>query len=274
LRSLIANGTVTWNAYAGGELESETKQDTSSGPGWTTILTGVWRDRHGVADNRFRYHRIAQWPHWMRRLKDFAPKAWVGSLCDWPEIHTFIVNGSRAGDAEFLDYAFLPTTMDPTGKHLDYAKCDAEITKQAAAQLKDGNPDALFVYFGNLDETGHAVSHPDGRFSADNEHYCLALAHIDGRIGQVLAALNARPNRAQEDWLVLATTDHGGRGKSHGGQSPEERTIWMIASGGAFPKGRVVEGPVPQTAIAPTAFKHLGIPARDEWGWPAPFSAE
>src|SRR4051812_45446325 len=27
--------------------------DSSSGPGWSTVATGVWPDRHGVRDNSF-----------------------------------------------------------------------------------------------------------------------------------------------------------------------------------------------------------------------------
>jgi hypothetical protein len=84
----------------------------------------------------------------------------------------------------------------------------------------------------------------------------------------VLTALRARPKYADEKWLILATTDHGGRGKNHGGQTPEERTIWMIASGGDAPRGVVLPGPVPQTAIVPTAFLHLGLTAPAEWTTP------
>jgi hypothetical protein len=66
---------------------------------------------------------------------------------------------------------------------------------------------------------------------------------------------------------VLATTDHGGRGTSHGGQSPEERTIWMLASGGKAPRGAIESAAVAQTAIPATIFAHLGVPAKPEWGW-------
>jgi predicted AlkP superfamily pyrophosphatase or phosphodiesterase len=268
LKSLIATGAVTWNAFAGGLQEGESQQETSSGPGWTTILTGVWRDRHGVADNRFRFHRIAQWPHWMKRIKDHAPKAWMGSLCDWPEIHQFIVASSRtSGGPDFLNFEFLTTTKDATGKHIDYDKCDSEITERAVEQLRTADPDVLFVYFGNLDETGHGVAHKEGKFSPDNEPYCAALAQVDEKLGKVLAAMKARPKFAEENWLVLATTDHGGRDTKHGGQTPEERTIWMIANGGEVPKGAVIEKQVPQTAVAPTVFRHLGIPIGAEWGW-------
>lgn len=30
------------------------ENDTISGPGWSTILTGVWADKHGVNDNSFK----------------------------------------------------------------------------------------------------------------------------------------------------------------------------------------------------------------------------
>jgi hypothetical protein len=270
LKSLIQTGAVTWNAYAGGVLEGESQQETSSGPGWTTILTGVWRDRHGVADNRFRFHRIALWPHWMKRVKDFAPKAWTGSLCDWPEIHQYIVGASQTnGGPAFLNHEFFATTMTADGKHVDYDQCDVEITDRAVEQLRNADPDVLFVYFGNVDETGHGVAHKEGQFSPENEPYCAALAHVDERLGKVLAAMRARPKYAEENWLVLATTDHGGRETKHGGQTPEERTIWMIANGGAVPKGVVIEKQVPQTAVAPTVFRHLGIPVKSEWGWEA-----
>jgi hypothetical protein len=275
LAKLIKDGTVTWNAFAGGILDADSQQDTSSGTGWSTILTGVWRDRHGVADNRFRFHRLAQNPHLFRRIKDRAPSAWLGSLVDWPEIHQFIVGASKVPGAGFLAEEFLPQIKTEDGKHIDYEKCDAEIEKRAVELLRSQDPDALFVYFGHLDEVGHGVAHKEGRFSAENVPYAAALAQIDGRIGSLLNAIQTRPKYAEEDWLILASTDHGGRETKHGGQSVEERTIWIIAQGGAAPKNHVVEGPVPQTAIAPTVFQHLGVPIGPEWGWEAaPFALE
>jgi arylsulfatase A-like enzyme len=141
-------------------------------------------------------------------------------------------------------------------------------------QLKTANPDVLFVYFGNVDETGHGVAHPQGQFSPENEPYCASLAQVDTRVGQVLDALKARPKYSEENWLVLATTDHGGRETKHGNQTIEERTIWMVANGGTVQSGRVIEDLIPQTAIAPTVFRHLGIPVKAEWGWSEPFAVK
>jgi predicted AlkP superfamily pyrophosphatase or phosphodiesterase len=264
LKALIDGGTVTWNAFAGAEPNAQVPQDTVSGPGWTTILTGVWREKHGVADNRFRTHRIAAHPHLFRRLKTARPTAWVGSLVDWPEIHYHIAGESRTDGRAFLDYE-LTELPAPARRGTDYAELDVKIANQAVAQLRKANPDALFVYFGNVDETGHGVAHRDGRFSPDNEPYLSALAEVDALIGQVLAAVRARPQYAAEKWLILATTDHGGRGTNHGGQTPEERTIWMLANGPGVKASVVEPGPVPQTAIAPTVFQFLRLPLPPDW---------
>ncbi|HET6415506.1 MAG TPA: hypothetical protein VFG22_04370, partial [Polyangiales bacterium] len=53
LDDLVANGAVTYDAFAGGEPGTPTEQATFSGPGWSSILTGVWVDKHGVTDNSF-----------------------------------------------------------------------------------------------------------------------------------------------------------------------------------------------------------------------------
>jgi predicted AlkP superfamily pyrophosphatase or phosphodiesterase len=269
LAGLIAAGTVTWNAYTGGEPGGATQQQTSSGPGWTTVLTGVWRDQHGVADNRFRFHRIPENPHVFRRIKDACPTAWLASFCDWPEIHRSIVGASERPGQAFLD-CHHTRVPDPRRRGTDYAEFDAELTAIAAEKIRRENPDAVFMYFGNVDETGHGAADKDGRFSPDNEPYLAAIAQVDKYIGELLAALHARPRFAEEDWLILATTDHGGAGKTHGEQSAEERTIWMLASGGRAPRGKVIETATPQTAVAPTVLRHLDLPVPANWT--APFA--
>src|ERR1043166_9138122 len=84
LSSLAKAGCANWNVFAGGENGVVTEQATSSGPGWSSILTGVWRNRHGVRSNKFEEHRIADFPHFMRRIKDAKPSASCSSIADWP----------------------------------------------------------------------------------------------------------------------------------------------------------------------------------------------
>ena len=188
LGALMATGTVSWNAYTGGELNSETLQETSSGPGWTTILTGVWRDRHGVMDNRFRVQRIAEHPHVFRRLKDAVPSAWVASFCDWPEIHRNIVGASEKPGVSFVDFCYTLVSA-PARKGTDYEENDAKLTEMAVEKIRTENPDAIFMYFGNVDETGHGVAHQNGRFSPENAEYLASIAVVDGHVGSLVAAV-------------------------------------------------------------------------------------
>ena len=34
----------------------------------------------------------------------------------------------------------------------------------------------------------------------------------------------------EEDWLIIITTDHGGSGSDHGGQSSEEVNTWFAVN--------------------------------------------
>jgi len=78
------------------------------------------------------------------------------------------------------------------------------------------------------------------------------------RLERVAPALNTF---AAVDWLPLVTQTDGG----HGGDSPEETTIFYLASGPSASRGRPAEPPtivdVPVTALA-----HLGITLDPAWG--------
>lgn len=271
MKQLAGQGIFTTQLFAGGEVGGATEQATSSGPGWSTILTGVWRNKHRVKDNRFGGHRLAAFPHFMRRLKELKPGAWCASFCDWPEIHDFIADASRSEGAEFLNFKYT-APHDPRRKHQDWPLLDLAVRDAATAHLREADPDAMFVYFGQVDEIGHAVADPQGTFSPDNAPYLRGINTVDGLIGDLLAAIRKRPKFADERWLVLLTTDHGGRGTSHGGQSPEERTIWLLADASDLSR-TLAEGSIGQNAIAHLVFRHLQLAPQPAWNWePVSFS--
>ena len=257
-------GVFTRKFYAGGELGTASHQPTVSGPGWTSLLTGVWIERHGVKDNRFIGGRFQTYSHFMRRIKEVQPQAFCASFTDWPPIHDFIADGSRKGDAEFLDVKFT-CTPDAAHHYVDNPEKDIEVRDAALKTLSGSDPDAMFVYFGQVDEFGHGAIDSRASFSPDSMLYLNAISHVDSHIGELLRAMRARPRFVEEDWLVLVTTDHGGRGNKHGGDSDEERQIWLAAHGANLPKGKLLNEPTPQTALVPLMYSHLGIKPKPEW---------
>ena len=242
---LIQAGAVTWTAFVGGALSSAdpTHQATSSGPGWASILTGVWVDKHGVSDNSFQGNNLAAYPHFFAHVRNARPNANLASIVHWDPINTQLLD-PFAGLASFTQEL----------------SSDVATANAAVNYLTTSDPDALFVHFDDGDGAGHQHG-----FSPGVSQYMAEMTQLDAHIGTVIAALQARPNYATENWLVLATTDHGGRGTSHGGHSPSERQTWMLASGGATSNSTIDPGPG-MTAIARTALEHLGIAIQPAWG--------
>ena len=249
LDGLIAEGTVTYDAFAGGELGTPTEQGTWSGPGWSSILTGVWIDKHQVAFNNFLDPNFDEYPHFYARVRDLRPEAYLSSFVTWGPIHDEILASADA------DVAFSPDAPDS-------ASGDIAVTEAVVEHLGSESPDVVFVAFDEVDHQGHLEG-----FSPTVPQYVSALETVDSQIGQILDALRARPTYPTEDWLVLVTTDHGGLGQLHGAQSLEERTIFIITVGGAAETARVVSPGPGHTAVPPTVMQHLGLEIDPAWGW-------
>ena len=255
--ALMANGVITYDAYAGGELGGVTQQATWSGPGWSSLLTGVWRNKHGVNSNNFSSNNFINYPHFCRRIKEKVPTAYVSSIVQWGSINSIIFS-SMINGVNFMDHQV--TTADNS----------AAVGDAAVAHLANQDPDVLFLHFDDVDHAGHALG-----FSTDVPEYMSAIETVDTQIGRVVAALQARPDYAQEDWLIIVATDHGGHktndGKgNHGTQLSVDRKIFILVSGGASANGEVSTQSPGQPAVPATALRHLGIGIDPAWGWEEP----
>jgi predicted AlkP superfamily pyrophosphatase or phosphodiesterase len=248
LRSLIDGGALSVATNIVGTRED--KADTVSGPGWSNLLTGVWADKHGVLDNKFKSPHYQEFPHFFRHVKEVFPAAYTCSYCTWEPIEKLIL--SAADDSHF----FSAGSKDP-----QYQAADEKCAAKAAEVLNDGDPDVMFVYLGNVDETGHKKG-----FHPSVPEYMQALQAVDTQIGTILAALHERPRYQDENWLVLVSTDHGGRGTNHGGgrSQNEVNTVFLIVSGDAAIRGPI-EGRTDQVDVVATALAHLGVPLKLEW---------
>jgi len=198
LDSLIAESVYSYDAL--------TEEPTWSGVGWSAMLTGVWRNKHGVTDNSFTGNHFADYPHFMKRVEAFDPSLFTVSISHWAPINTQIVGGGG------IDLILSPPT-------------DSLVSVAAVDVLRNQNPDVIFLQFDDVDHAGHASG-----FSMNVPAYMAAIEAVDRFVGYIMAALKSRPNYAGEDWLIIGSTDHGGIGTSHGGASFVERNIFYFAS--------------------------------------------
>ncbi|MZQ83843.1 hypothetical protein GQF01_17160 [Paenibacillus sp. 5J-6] len=229
--ALTAGGAYSYNVQANSNY-------TWSGTGWSSILTGVWYDKHGVTDNSFSGKNFTQYPSLMQRVEQYNPALSTTSIVNWGAINDNIISGI---DSE---------TAVPT---------DDLVRDQTVSLMQNGNPDFTFIQFDDVDHAGHAYG-----FSTSVPQYINAIEQTDARIGAVVNAIQSRSTYAEEDWLILVTTDHGGTGTSHGGNSEQERSIFLILNGNSVAKGPIANTPN-QTDALVTAMKFLKVPINPAW---------
>lgn len=223
--------------------------DTISGPGWSSILCGVWADKHGVLNNEFTSPNYDEYPHFFTLLKRARPSATTATFSDWDMIDKHITR-----DADVRRH--FPTEV------IGYDAADVQIAKEAAKELRDGDATATFVYFGQVDENGHAHG-----FHPSVPEYIAAIERVDHYVGDLMRAIAARENSAKEDWLVLVTSDHGGAGTGHGGghDDPVVAVSFIIASGKSMNEV-AVDDDYGLVDVVPTGLRHLGVEMKPEWG--------
>jgi predicted AlkP superfamily pyrophosphatase or phosphodiesterase len=243
--ALIANGTFSDNA--------QTRPRTVSGPGWSSMLTGVWSDKHGVRSNDLSSNAFGTYPDFLTRLEQTDSSFNTFAVVDWAPLGKATSGGPLIGDG--IDVKIVFDGDSDAG----YPRADSQSVAAASAYLTFQNPDAAFVYLGNIDVVGHSTN----SLSAE---YLAAIETADAQVGELVAALKRRPSYAAEDWLILMSTDHGRRDDGgHGEPSLQERTIFYLASGPSATRG------VPQTApeivdVGVTALAHLGVIIDPAWG--------
>ena len=215
--ALIANGFYSPDALS--------NDITISGPAWSSILTGVWSDKHLVTGNGFSQDDFDTYPTLFTHLENYDPSLNTASICHWSPINNNIIQGAA-------DFSLNVST-------------DAQLSAETVNYLTNEDPDCMFIHFDEVDGAGHGNG-----FSVNVPQYINAIENVDQLIGPILTAIQNRPNYANEDWLYLLTTDHGGFGTSHGGTTIDEERVFFIASGDNVPlelleaTSTTIEGPL------------------------------
>lgn len=239
---------------SGGTFSTRTRTTTPSvsGPGWSSMLTGVWPEKHGVTNNDFTGRRYDEYPDFLTRIERVRPELATFAAADWLPLMEIEGGGPTLSDS-------IDARVALDGYETGWAEGDLEVMARTIEHLSTADPDALFVYLGNPDET----SHQQGSIG---EGYRAAIEMSDAQVGRIIEAIRLRPTYRSENWLVLISTDHGRTADGgHGGDSPEEMTIFFLASGPGATRGTPAEDTF-IVDVAVTALAHLGIEIDPEWG--------
>lgn len=215
--TLLDDGASINLAYCGGvNYPATNTQDTSTAPGWCSILTGVWASEHGITANGI--------------TKSLEHKILLTTLVEENKIDSssFITKWKGHFDRknatynEEKDYCE-ENNLNVSFNRLKNDEASHEYTLNEVS--KKDCADFIFVIYEPTDSTGHNYG-----FTINNPRYKEAFNTADQYGFETINAIKQRATYDTEDWLIIITSDHGGIGTDHGGASIQERMTFIVAN--------------------------------------------
>jgi hypothetical protein len=124
-------------ASVGGELGGATETPTISAPGYMSLLTGTWANKHNVRGNSNQSPNYAYW-NLFRIVETADPSRVTALFSTWQDNRTVLIGEGRAGAGDFrLDHTAdgfeLDTVAFPHDKAAEYIRAiDDRVTAEAA----------------------------------------------------------------------------------------------------------------------------------------------
>jgi predicted AlkP superfamily pyrophosphatase or phosphodiesterase len=255
LDAIAAAGGYT-RAHVGGGRGGPTETPTVSAPGYMSLITGTWANKHHVRSNSDQSPDYDYW-NLFRIIETVSPERRTALFSTWTDNRTVLIGLGRPGAGDFrldhvadgfeLDTSTFP--HDAASRHI--LAIDERVTAEAAEHIAAVGPDLSWVYLQHTDDVGHA--------RGDGDSFDAAVQQADAQVGRIWAAVTRR-QALGEDWLMIVTTDHGRdpvTGKGHGQQSDRERTTWIATNHPRLGE-RFTSGLAAIVDIAPSILQHLG----------------
>lgn len=227
-------------------MEARAVLPTSSSPNWASMLMGASPIQHGITSNAWRRDNFnivpavegseSLFPTIFSLVREGYPDAYIASIYDWGGI-------SRLFEHSAVDLAF-----------------DAQGPQQAVAMARtvftQTQPIFTFIHMDHVDRALHASGH-------GSPEYLAAVTEADGYIDDLMNALEAAG--MAERTIVIVTSDHGGNGTSHGGETMDEVIIPWIMKGPQVDKDTRIALPVYTYDTAATIAAILGLEIPYAW---------
>ncbi len=217
IKALLADGGHLKLSYCGGvNYPVINKQKTSTAPGWCSMLTGKWAAETGITDNSIvksnDYLTLLTTEVESKTIDSSAfYVSWNGHFVD--EDSTYYLEKKYAEDKN-LDVVMLDADNDAG----TYANVKADIMGTECS-------DFIFSIFEYCDHYGH-----DTGFCINNPDQVKGFAEQESDAVDIINAIKARENYANEDWLIILTSDHGGYNTGHGGPTMQERYTFICTN--------------------------------------------
>jgi predicted AlkP superfamily pyrophosphatase or phosphodiesterase len=213
---------------------------TVSSPNWASMIMGAGPEQHGVTSN-----------DWERTKVDIKPTA-VGTEDIFPTIFGVLrAQRPTAKIAVFHDWDGFGRLFERKAvDQIEDSDGPLKAVEHAVAYIKKELPQLTFIHLDHVDDAGHTHGH-------GSPQYYAAVAEADRLIGLVLGGLEDAG--IADRTVLLVTSDHGGVGKKHGGNTMAELEIPWIVRGQGVAAGKELSTPVNTYDTAATVAFLLGL---------------
>lgn len=212
---------------------------TWSGPGWASILRGVWPSKHKLTSNFIVGHDFGKWHDMFYYLKQYNPYLYLAAVSNW---------------SDFLKLITKKDFSKPV--HSDF-----RVTETAQELLaEECAPDVLLLHYDDVDYAGHTTG-----FSPNNSLYMEALRQTGDYVGELMQTIIAREKKYDEKWMVILATDHGGSGRMHEFLDNKSSVRYVFTVVRVPGMNRIELPEVENVDLMPTMMKFLSVPVREAW---------
>ena len=212
---------------------------TDSSPNWASMITGASPEQHGITSNG-----------WELDDHEIPPVA-KGPGGMFPTL--FSVLRARHPNQDIGCFygkgGFVRLIEKDVCTRVEYALGPEKTIESAIKFISERQPMFTFIQFESVDRAGHSSGYV-------SPEYYAAVEEADLHTGKLIEELGR--TRMAENTVVIVTSDHGGKGKAHGGASLAEMEIPWIIAGPSIRKGKITESPVMTWDTAATVTYILG----------------
>lgn len=235
---LVENGAATMNARA--------VLPTSSSSNWASMIMGAGPEQHGVTSNNWERDEYTLppistgmediFPTIFSVLREQKPDAEIAAIYHWDGFGRLFeksaVDYDRHGETEYLT------------------------TEYAVEYIESKKPTFCFVHLDHVDHAGHHYGH-------GTPEYFASVETADSLIGQIVESVQTAG--IAENTVIILSSDHGGIGYGHGGETPEEITIPFVVYGKQVVAGKTISHELITYDNAATVAFILGIEQPYAW---------
>ena len=132
----------------------------------------------------------------------------------------------------------------------NYQDVNELITPRAIKYINEQQPDFLFLYLADTDNTGHAFGWMGAEYMKDAYDSIECVKQVYDNI--------------PKDYTIIFLADHGGHDRTHGTEMPEDMTIPLFFIGPRFEKGKILTDASIKD-VAPTVAALLECEGAEEW---------